>query len=265
MADEELAPVEGEGIVVPDEELPAAQDGGDIEASAPDPVASLASEMGWVPKEQFKGDPDKWREAPEFIRAGKDIQSRLARDLRDVRSTVDTMARTSASLFEQQIKAERERLEAKYNAAVDDGDHTEAFKLAGELHQAVQPPQPKGPAPEVEAFAEKNAWFKSDPLARQLAIETSDRLFRQGYSTAEQLEHAERAVRKQFPEHFPAPAKPQARVGEGSRTASTSRKNGFADMPAAAQKVARDMVERGAIPSVDLYVANHFANLQKGQ
>ncbi len=242
---------------VTDDDLPQAQE-------APDPVATLASEMGWAPKDQFKGDPEKWRDAPEFIRAGKDIQRSLARDLKDVRSTVENMARTSTTLFEQQMRAEREKLEAKFAAAVDDGDHTEAFKISREIDSVRATPKPNGPPPEATAFAEKNAWFNSDPLARQVAIDTSDRLAKQGYSVAEQLEHAERAVRKQFPEHFPAPPKPQARVGEGNRSASPSRKQGFADMPAAAQKVARDMNERLGI-SLDTYAANYFIDQQKGQ
>ncbi|MES2904544.1 MAG: hypothetical protein V4696_10200 [Pseudomonadota bacterium] len=261
MADEDdTLPVEGGGDEllldnpIADDELPQAQD-------TPDPVAELAAEMGWAPKDQFKGDPEKWRDAPEFIRAGKDINRSLARDLKDVRSTVENMARTSTSLFEQQMKAEREKLEAQFNAAVDEGDHNEAFKLSREIDR-VAAPKPSGPLPEAEAFAERNKWFASDPLARQLAIETSDRLAKQGYSTADQLEQAERAVRKQFPEHFPAPPKPQARVGEGARTASTSRKQGFADLPVAAQKVARDMNDRLGI-SLDTYAANYFANERK--
>ncbi len=266
MADEELAPVEGEPIDAPVDDLPEAHDTdtADVEAAAPDPVASLAQEMGWVPKEQFKGDPEQWRDASTFIRAGKDIQKSMSREMKELRSTVDNMARTSTSLFQQQMQAEREKLEAKFAAAVDDGDHQEAFKLSRQIEEVVKPVN-NGPPPEVAAFAERNAWFNSDPLARQLAIETSDRLHKQGYSTAEQLQHAERAVRKQFPEHFPAPAKPQAHVGAPARTASTSRKQGFADLPAAAQKVARDMNDRMPSITLEMYAANYFAEQAKAQ
>ena len=45
-------------------------------------------------------------------------------------------------------------------------------------------------------------------------------------------------------------------------TAPTNRAKGFADMPAAAQKVAKDMVERGVIPSLDAYVKNYWQNAE---
>lgn len=264
MADEELTPAEGEPIdaPVPDEDLPEAQQQDDT----PDPIASLASEMGWVPKEQFKGNPEQWRDATTFIRTGKDIQKSLARELKEVRSTVDNMARTSTTLFEQQMRAEREKLQARYVAAVDDGDHQQAFELSREIDKVSQAPKPAGPPPEAEAFVEKHsAWFGKDPLATQLAQDVSDRLAKQGYSVADQLAQAERAVRKEYPEHFPAPAKPQARVGEPQRTTSTSRKRGFADMPAAAQQVAREMAEKYPNITTEIYAANYFADQAKAQ
>lgn len=42
------------------------------EGLAPE-ILQQASEMGWVPKEKFRGDPDRWVDADEFVRKGEEV------------------------------------------------------------------------------------------------------------------------------------------------------------------------------------------------
>lgn len=39
----------------------------------PQEVEQEARKMGWVEEELWKGDPDKWRPAEEFVERGKNI------------------------------------------------------------------------------------------------------------------------------------------------------------------------------------------------
>ena len=36
-----------------------------------DPYESQAREQGWKPKEEYEGDPNKWRPAKEFVERGE--------------------------------------------------------------------------------------------------------------------------------------------------------------------------------------------------
>lgn len=266
MADEEqLAPEEElEPIVAPDE---GGEPASDSEQQLEDPVAKLASELGWAPKEQFRGNPDEWKPADEFIRAGRDIQKTLHRDVKDLRSTVDNMSRTSATLLEQQLARQKTELEARFHEAVEAGDSAGARQAVAAIDKLeTQTPQPTQSAtPEGQNFAQKHQWFGKDQEATEYAVNRAGHYANQGLSPARQLVAVEKDMRDIFPDLFPAPAKPAPSVAQpASRTASTAgRAKGFHDMPTAAQAAARDMADRGVIPNVDAYVVNYFKQTER--
>jgi hypothetical protein len=260
VADEtELAPEEElETEVAPVEEA-------EVETQ-PDPIEGLASKLGWVPKDQFRGNPDDWKPAEDFIVAGKDIQRNLSRDVRELRGTVENMSRTSATLLEQQLARQKAELEARFNAAVEEGDPEAARTISTQIDQlATTAPAAKGPTPAGVAFAEKHSsWFNKDPEATRYAAARAQHYADQGLSDARQLQAVEKDMREIFPDLFPAPTKAPATVtAPGSRAAGNSgRKKGFHDLPAEAQKVARDMADRGLI-KIDDYVTNYFAQPER--
>jgi ElaB/YqjD/DUF883 family membrane-anchored ribosome-binding protein len=245
-------------------------EGGEAEPPAPDPYGELAQEMGWVPKDQFRGDPDNWKPAKDFILEGRNIQRQLATDLKEMRQTLGHVARTSASIAEQRIAEERAKLEQRFTAAVDDNDHQTAFRISQEINNLKAPTLPPTSDDPVQAFATRNAaWFKVDPAATAAALRAAGDAAQAGFDPAKQIEAAEREVKRLYPELFksePQPRpKPQAQVtAPASRAATASaRRNGFHDMPKAAQDIAIDMETRGVIKSRNDYATQFFAN-QKG-
>lgn len=258
MVDEELTPAAGteenptppaEGEVVTE---PLTTDDGS------DPIAALASEMGWVPKDQFRGDESEWKPAADFIKAGRDISRSMSKELRSLRDEVSRVTRTSASLAET-IAAEKVAERDDYwrrvqQAAVEKGDQDTVEKAVAErakLKVEASAPTDQAIPPETRDFVDRNkTWFHVDHLATMRAQEICDRLAKQGVSIPEQLAQAERAIRKEFPEHFPPPAKQPASVATAtSRHANPSRKEkGYADMPAESQAMARDYLKRHGIP-----------------
>jgi hypothetical protein len=255
------------GTVALEEDQGATTATADDDTQQDDPIAALATELGWAPKDQFRGNPDDWKPADEFIRAGREIQRNLSRDVKGLKDTVSNMSRTSAALLEQQLERQRAELEAQHVRAVDEGDPVAARQLSRKIDRLEDPMPSVQTPPEALAFAERNkSWFgrSGDPLATARAHEIAERLAAQGYSAAEQLAAAERGVKKEFPELFPAPAKAPASVAApASRTATTTSRETFHHMPKAAQDTARDMVERGVIPSTDPYVKNWFEQQRK--
>lgn len=262
MADEPNAVPEGddEVIVAPEENLEV-----NDQDEQPDPVANLAKEMGWRPKEEFKGDPETWKEPAEYIRAGGDIQRTQSRELREMRSTVDTIAKTSAAILADKLDRQREELTAKFNAAVDDGDSKQAFEIGQKLNGLGTQAQASGPDPLAVDWAQKNGWFQRDPVARARAIEVADLHARDGRSVSEQLEAAEAAIKREYPHHFPKQGKPPAGVNDPARAAGSAKQgNTFADLPPAARKVAQDMDDRGVCKK-EAYATQYWANQRSGQ
>lgn len=254
MADEQAAPVEGG-----EEEL-VLEEGDKLEnqeEQQPPSVEDLARDMGWKPEDEFKGEG--WKPADQFIRDGHDIQRNLGRELKSLKSTVDNMQRTSTTLLEQRLEEERTKIAAQYEAAVEDGDAKAAAESLRKLDRLEIPATPTLSA-EAQAFQDRHsAWLGKDVLATERAVEICNTLAKHGKSQAEQLAEAETVIRRERPDLFPAPAKRQAAVNESRRDASSPKgKNGFAQLPPEAQKVALDMEDRLNIPR-ETYAANFFS------
>lgn len=164
--------------------------------------------MGWKPKEQFKGDPEKWVPADEFLDRGlaspaimaerlQFMGDRLARQERDYHAvtgrldeaigtinTMTTMVRTAEQRAYQRAKAE---LEAQREKAVEVGDTATFKRLDTEVRElektapvtmappaAAAAPNTGGRAagandPAVQAFYQRNPWYSRDPMLTQEA------------------------------------------------------------------------------------------------
>jgi hypothetical protein len=264
VADEELAPVEGEPGGEPLPEDSAAPDPNieTPEAETPDPIAQLAAEMGWKPKEEYQGD--NWKPAAEFIKAGRDITQTVTKQLRSVQDQLERVTRTSSHLMTEAI-AERDAYWAQQQAkAVEDGDQVAVNHAVQQRIKLQQQAPADGPPPETRDFMDRNkGWYGVDHLATMRAQEITDRLAKAGVTPADQLAQAERAVRKEFPELFPAPAKQPASVQTAqSRNAVTgSRKKGFADMPAESQKLAREFQAQHGVP-LEKFAASYWDDIE---
>lgn len=253
MADEELVP---DG----DEALENAPDTGEQPDDTPEPIANLAKELGWVPKEEFRGEPDKWKPAEQFIRDGREIQQSTSRELRSLREQFDRFGNVIETVAQDRVAAARTQWEAEMARAVEDGDTDAALKLARQEPVAKAAPANGGADPAVAQWVSKNPWFNADPLARARAEEVSNRLAH--LPVAEQLAQVERAIRKEFPEHFPAPAKPPpaTQTGQSRNPNPSNRVKGFNEMPQASQQMARDMVKRHPDLTLEAIAKSYWAD-----
>lgn len=266
MADEpELAPEEElEPLAAPAEEEPEQP-----EAPAPDPIAELASKMGWAPKDQYRGDPDEWKPADEFILASKDINRNLSKELRSVRDGLSRMERTHSQILEDKL-AEKDAYWRNVHArAVEEGNVELAERAMTErvtLKQAAPQPSNDMPSETQDFIARHKTWWEGDPLARVRAEEIAASLAQRGVPVPEQLRQVERAIKKEFPEHFPAPAKAPAAVQTSqTRNANvSSRVKGFSDMPSEAQRAAVEFERKHGIKR-DGYAKSYWEDAGKSR
>lgn len=190
---------------------------------------SVASKMGWKPKEEWTRDPDKFVDAPEFLENTPKV-------LADLKERSDRAARAAAEAIEDERRRIREEATRTIREA-DDPD--ERAKAAERLAQNA------GPPPQTQAWIARNPWFNTDTTARGVAARAMQRAFAIGLNIEDQIAAGEDAAKREFPHYFnsgaeqrlsdvrrQAPSPPQ--VQQGSRVASSAPKEkGFADVPRA--------------------------------
>jgi len=245
------------------------------EEEAPPPsVEDIASKIGWVPKDKFRGDESKWKPADEFIISGRDIQDRTTRELREVRTTLDTIQKTSASIMEQKLREQHEELQSKYETAVAKGDPDEIWKATEELRGVISAREkvfePRHqPAPEADEWTKKNDWFdprsaRYDPVAHNRAISICNDYAKAGLGNAEQLAKTEAIIRREFPHLYDDKAPPQVNGPTSRSTAPVSgRTRGYADLPKEAKVMAEDWADRGLIGSKEEYAKHYFEQIAR--
>ena len=212
-----------------------------------DSLEAIALDMGWTPKDKWRGDESRYKDANSYIRDTAKINTDQRSELKALKETTSRIASVTETLMAERI-AERDTFwENKHREAVDMGDQDAAREAVTEMAKVKAPQQRVEPV-ETQDFMARNTWFNKDPMATKLAHETAQTYANAGYSTADQLSKAETEVRKQYPELFPQ-AKPAPGVGApASRQAAVSRANPVDQLPPEALAVARDMEERLGLP-----------------
>lgn len=247
MAEENTALVADEGAQPPEIVEEGQQQPAD---DTPEPIANLARDLGWTPKEEWHGEPEKWKPAEQFIRDGREIQQTTARELRSLREQMERVGGVTETLVRDKVAERDAYWQQQFNQAVEDGDTEKATALL-DKRPTAQPDAKPGEDPAVAAWRAKNPWFDADPAARVRAIEVSQRLA--NLPVTEQLAAAEKIARKEFPEHFPAPAKPPpaTQTGTSRNPNPSNRSKGFADMPQDSQRMALDYEKRLGVKKED--------------
>lgn len=258
----------GEAVVETDE--PA-------ESSAPD-VEAEALKMGWSPKDQFKGDPSKWRPADEFVERGKNLlpilqatSKRQAREIDELKQSVRQFAEFSSKAEARGAAQAMAALKAQRAEAIAAGDGAtfdKADEAIDELKQAqARQAKDQGPNPDYVEWAKSNPWVNTDPQLLAYAEAQGEYLQRtqQDLSYPELLERVSKAVKKEFPEKFENPRRAAAPSVEGGAPAARKGGKSFADMPADARAACERMARNGyadkpkeAAEFKKQYVAQYF-------
>lgn len=272
---EEGQPIEGEAA--PEEQEGSEGEGDDAEARA--------RRMGWAPQDEWRGDPERWKTAEEFLAFAEDtpavLRERLEkydRKLSEFDGEKDNLTR-QISMLTKRLKEQDQRgyeramseLKKQKRAAVEAGD-MEAFstfeeqeeELRKEAAEATKDPEPedkKAPPPEVKEWTEKTTWWNKDA-----EMTKSAEGFSQGFyasnpdgTVKDMLAYVDERIRRAYPEKFENPNRRTAPKTNGPGTSARGGKKTFADLPPDARKACQEFVEDGIFATKEEYVADYFA------
>ena len=253
------------------EELDVEQEG-EQEPNEPTEIEALASETGWSPEDKWRGDPDAWVTAAEFIRKGQGMLKTTLRKqderLEELQTTMtqfkDHYSNVETKAYERAITD----LKAEQRTAVEEGD-TEAFdavqgKIDDLSEDIAKPEAPKKqPAedPNFTAWASSNAWYNSDVRLTAMADEiapTVAKMFPELLNTPGFYERITEEVKAAHPDKFSNTRRkrPASVEGGGGGQQRKTGGNKYADLPADAKAACESFVKEGLM-TADEYVATY--------
>jgi len=230
-----------------------------------------AKKMGWVPKEQFRGDEAKWVDDETFVERGKNMipllkeniermstkYGAVENELRELKKTTGEFIEFSKQSEERaynrakkQYEKEIVALKAQQKQAVAAGD-TATYEHLEQKMESLEPPekpeikvetktekQTDTPVetPELKAWKADNPWFLTDKKMAKFAIAIEEDVASEnpGKSQVELLKIITNEVKTRFPDKFKNPNREKGdSVDTGSSESRTkgSKKRGFDDLP----------------------------------
>lgn len=228
------------------------------------PVELEAIDQGWIPKEEFDGDPDKFIDAPEFIRRGelfRKIETQ-SRELKAVRQALDAFKQHHSKVKEAEYNRALKTLQEARKQAFVDGEHERAFALEekideikNEKEQVVreieQPVQEEGYTPEFQSWVDRNSWYETNEVMRATADALGIRLHKQGLSPEKVLARVEEEIKKEFAHKFKS-----TKLDRPNQVESPTRSGGKSEsfqMTAQEKDIMRKIVQTGAMTE-DQYI-----------
>lgn len=275
---DELDQVQPEEELRPEEGQEAESEGEQQQEQQPNPDEDKARRMGWVPREEFRGDPAKWVPAEEFNRRGEEqipllraslrrmeqelaAQKESARKFAEFHQKVEQDAhnRALATLRQEKINA-RQEFDVAREMEID--DQIAELKQKG-LPKTEEPqPQLQQLDPEYVAWMQENAWAQErEAYAIGTAI-AEDLRSRGDKSTGREfLNKIKKAVAAKYPQLVPGMENPNrdqpSAVGQGAALPKKGKKT-FNDLPADAKAACRDFVKKGFITE-ERYIKDYFS------
>lgn len=242
-------------------------------------IEKKALEQGWTPKDQFRGNPEDWRGAKEWVDRGEllDKLSSSHRAIKGLTKSNEQMSELIQRLSTRLDEKDNSDLIMARNDAIAAGNVELVNKIdeeIGKINQNRQIMQQKQQTldPAYYQFQEKhNDWFNptsaENKMMHDYAVNTENWLMQQypSLSISERLDQVEEAVKKAYPHRFKSKTvpqqdyKPNFSAVEGSKPAPTKKKElGYNDLSEEDKAVVRNMCRYNDILSRDDYAKELF-------
>lgn len=200
-----------------------------------------ARTMGWVPLDEFRGDPERHVDADTFVDRGENIMPIMKERMSKFEDKIDTLNQTvskSQKTIDSMVKMSEKTNERAYQKAVNDlksearlavadGDVVGFDRVQGKMDAlaedqniSTQPPD-NGGAPESEEFKQwdkENMWYGKDKDLTAYANGISFTIAQENKGADEKtlLELTRKATIEAFPDKFKNPKRNAPPAVEGA-------------------------------------------------
>jgi hypothetical protein len=225
-----------------------------------DDVTLKAQEMGWVPQEEWKGDPEKWRPAADFVDRGENILPILKDRVNKLEADLKIALKSNQKEIDR-IKAESyAKAKAEYDEKINhlneleanaiknsDGD---AYLQIKKVKETVKPPEVEvsGESEEFKNWKDKNPWYQEDKELAEYADFLSHKIVmeKNGHvpDITEALAEMEKRTKAKFPEKFKNARRDDPGAVESGSLATEHTTKRFVDLPADAKNQYKRLAEK---------------------
>jgi hypothetical protein len=220
-------------------------------------IEAEARKMGWTPKAEFRGDPDKWRGADEFVERGRNMLpivratvKKQEREIADLKASMKQFAefhdKTEQRAYAQalsDLKEQRAQAIAAGDGAAFDKVDDAIDSLKKDIAIKTAKPATDDADPVFNDWKDRNKWL-DDPKMEAFGNAAANYLRSTGEKAtgADFLELVTKEVKAKFPDKFENPRRSAAPAVEGGAPAARGKAGqSFADMPAEARNACERM------------------------
>lgn len=244
-----------------------------------------AFKMGWIPRDQYKGDPERFIEAEDFVTRGKEFipilranNRKLETELSSVKGEVQQLrtllnagkeaieeltAHNTKATLTAATRHQRE-LKAALRAAEREGNETEVEQIETQLEEVdttiteaktkttkgSRQDEPQEESPALKEWKKENAWYGEDKEKTAMANAMATTLRAEGISVVGKpfMAMVTERLKKYYPDEGENARSRSSRVGEGSRSngGDTGSGRSYASLP----KEAKEACERASLKVV---------------
>lgn len=252
--------------------------------------------MGWIPKEEFKGDESRWTPANEYVERAEtlmpvmrsqmrryedDLKTRnqelatTSAELKTLRETMSKVIETNQKVSEREFDRALATLKKEQVTAVSEANperwqelEAEKDRLIENKPQAIEIPQANTPpqgGDVTESWKKDNPWFGTDPEMASYAasIENFVANANPTLSSRDILDKVTEEVKLRYPDKFKNPNRrnPPTVDGGGSLRGGGDLKGAqktFADLPDEARKACAALISSVPGYTKEKYVLDYF-------
>lgn len=239
-------------------------------AATPDPVVDRAMEQGWVPLEDWKAsgrEESEWRPAKEFVERGELYKSihTTKKELKQTQAALSALQRHHQYVFEKAHQQAVRDLKAEKRLAIRNEDFDRLEEIETEIEELTEQhvkekavlteqqvaAQNAGPAPEFQAFVDKNPWYLTDKTLRDEADAVGFVYLNNGGTKDTLLQHVEKEMKRKFPDKFGVKKAAPNAVAGVNRTAKKGNEVTMNDVPEHMREVIRNFTQSTGMSEAD--------------
>lgn len=230
-----------------------------------DPIEVEAREQGWKPKEEYEGDPSKWRPAKEFVERGELFGKidHMGKELKETRKALKMLQDHHTKVRETEYNRALTELKALQKKHLEEGNsdgYLETTELLTDLkaeqkaREVVQQNVPNQPDPRFINWVSANKWYEKDAEMRKYAdtLGAGYAASNPGIDPEEVLQYVTKEVRTRFATKFVNPNREKPSTVEGASTGAAN-KSSF-ELTDDERKVMNTFVRAGVMSKED-YIA----------
>lgn len=263
----------------------SAEEGAAAPEATPEPKAepksqleTTAQKIGWAGKDEWKGDPGDWVDAPDFIlKAAGEVLPSMRKSLEEakeeikglksaVKTSIKHISKARQDGYEQRSRELQAEL-AQY-AQAGDVDNVKAVTkdiVALEKEVRAEPEDDAAPEgnPEFAAWKADNDWYGTDKALSAAFDALCAEVIEEGYTKPKAgLKEAMTRLKDQFPAKFAKPENPNRKIPATVEAPSGARRSvgkSFSDMPREHQEMCLDLMKQSKSITKENYAREFFA------